>query len=147
MSIEEQTPSAEPAVPGAGEGQPPEEAPKHTYTREQKLALTAGMCQSISEDLGVFAKALVEHDNGDGYLMSYETVAILSAKILRGKAGLSSLARVLEGGLPKDTTIADLVASTKTTVKGGTDDILSSLQVAVLNNKIPLAAAPVADAS
>lgn len=136
---EQQAPAVDPLAPD-----PSKDPGDHTkYTPQQKVALTAGMCKQIGEDLGVFAKELVANDTGEGYMLTYETVAILSAKILRAKTGVTALARMFEGAIPKTVNIAEVVASVNPDLKN-TDTILSSLQAAVLGNKIDAKEAPAA---
>jgi hypothetical protein len=147
MSIEEQTPvettEAQPEVdPFAPDPTKAADDPTK-YTPTQKVALFAGMCKAVGEDLGVFAKEIVANDTGEGYLLSYETVAVLSAKILRAKSGVTGLARVLEAAIPKEVNIAEVVASVNPDLKK-TDTILSSLASAVLSNKVDASQVPTA---
>lgn len=130
---EEQAPADDPLAPDPNKAVDDPEK----YSPAQKVALFAGMCKQIGEDLGTFTKAIVENDTGEGYFMTYETVAILSAKLLRAKSGIAGLARILEAALPKDINVDAVVSSVKVDLKG-TNSILSSLQSAVLGNTAPL---------
>lgn len=105
------------------------------YTREQKIAMTSTMLTHLSSDLGQLAKAIIDKDNGNGaYEISYETVAIMTAKLTRAQSNLHSLAKLFEGALPKDANAADIAASAQPAAKTATESILGEIQKAVVGN-------------
>lgn len=70
------------------------------YSPEQRTALLTRMFSSIRQDVGAINRTIVARETPEGFLISHEEAAIVSAKLMRASTAVAALEKIFGSALP-----------------------------------------------